>query len=114
VSTSATLLTGDASTGAITVGTAINPTGMTTLYTVGQAGGGVVNLNANVSTSNNASLTVALGAAVAVSAGAGNITFSGTVNGAQPLTITATGNTTFFGRSAARPPSPPSGSPPRG
>jgi hypothetical protein len=68
-----------------------------------QSGGGAVSIGANVTTSNanlsfaNA-LTLTAPVTLSTGAGAGNITLSSTVNGAQPLTMIAgTGNITLSG-----------------
>ncbi|VTS07656.1 autotransporter-associated beta strand repeat-containing protein [Tuwongella immobilis] len=103
--TAATLQIGDATTGSITVSQAVNPANITSQVRVGEVGGGNVNLNANLSTSNNAALTivpnVVVGGTPTILTDAGAITFSGTVNGdgsaGRSLTTTTTGATTFTG-----------------
>jgi hypothetical protein len=96
-----TLVIGSANAGAITVSADINPANVLNQFTIGVAGGGIINLNANVSTSNDANVTfannVTLGADSTVDTGAGDITFSGTVRGGKNLVANSTGATTFTG-----------------
>jgi len=90
----------------------VNTTGITTfsqavgggtpLTSLATNAGGTTNLAANVSTTNGpvnyGDDVVLTTGAVVVGAGNGAVTFGGTVNGAQALTVNTTGTTTFSGR----------------
>ena len=90
ITTSGAIIIGDASSGAITIGGAIQPSGSEAL----QFSGSSVALNANV-TSANADITfvpaVTVGAGVTIDsgAGAGDITFSSTLDGGQAVVLDA-------------------------
>ena len=91
-------------TGAITQTAAITSTGgaLNTIYDsdTDSAGAetitlssGITTLGGNITVSDNA----VLGANVAISSGAGNIGFTGTLNGAHTFSLTTTGDVTFSG-----------------
>ena len=88
ITTSGAIVIGDGSSGVVTIGGAIQPSGAEAF----QFGGSSVALNANVTTSNaditfSPAVTVGAGVTVDSGSGAGNITFSNTLDGGQALSL---------------------------
>ena len=90
ITTSGAIIIGDASSGAITIGGAIQPSGSEALKFSGNS----VALNANVTTANAditfvPAVTVGAGVTIDSGAGAGDIIFSGTLDGGQTVVLDA-------------------------